>query len=409
MLSSRFASALTGLAVAVLLAAAAGPGPSAGAAEKPVKAFISSRPVPLESIAYERIPGWMADDHAAALDAFLVSCRKLGRPPEPDDPPVLPDKAWIVTELVRICDVAEAMPESERSNREAARQFFERWFDPFNVRGPRAGRLTGYYEPEVDGSLERSAEYDVPVFRRPPDLVSLVDGGGAVPPGGWTAMRNDNGKLVPYFTRAEIDDGALDDKGLELLYLASPVDAFFMHIQGSGRVRLPDGRVMRIGFDGKNGYPFTPIARVMLKRGLVRKEDLALARMKAWLAADPERGRKIMQENKSYIFFKERKELSPEMGPVGGQDVPLTPGRSLAVDPAYNPLGLPIFVVSPGMKHAGKRGFRRLMIAQDIGSAIKGPERGDVFWGSGDAAGRSAGRTNHPGHFVVLLPRTSPR
>jgi membrane-bound lytic murein transglycosylase A len=218
-------------------------------------------------------------------------------------------------------------------------------------------------------------------------------------------MRRMGEKLVPYHTRADIDAGALEGKGLELLYLDDPVELFFMQVQGSGRVKLRDGSWVRLGYAAKNGHSYTSIGKLLAARGEGRPKDLTMEGLKRWLRADPARGRALMQENKSYVFFRELPEGEAGDGPVGAQGVSLTPGRSLAVDAHYHRLGLPVFVTADELMSEGGRPFRRLMIAQDVGSAIKGPERGDIFWGTGEAAGAIAGVTRHGARFHVLLPK----
>jgi membrane-bound lytic murein transglycosylase A len=223
-----------------------------------------------------------------------------------------------------------------------------------------------------------------------------------------THGRKTEAGVEPFATRAAIEQGALKGKGLELMYLSDPVEVFFLQIQGSGRVKLPDGSVVRVHYDGKNGHPYSSIGRYLMEKGLLAADKVSMGALKQWLKADAERGKLVMWQNASYVFFRELK--GPEAkGPLGAMNAQLTPGRSLAVDPGHHALGLPIFVSGDGMKHVNKAGvFNRLMVAQDVGSAIKGPERGDIYFGSGDAAGRLAGVTKHPGKFVVLLPNDAP-
>jgi membrane-bound lytic murein transglycosylase A len=221
---------------------------------------------------------------------------------------------------------------------------------------------------------------------------------------GLSVMRKSGEELVPYYTRGEIDAGALAGRGLELLYLDDPVELFFMQIQGSGRVRLTDGTWVRLGYAAKNGHSYTSIGRLLAERGEKAPGGLTMEGLKWWLRADPGRGRALMHENKSYVFFRELPKGEAGEGPVGAQGVPLTPGRSLAVDASYHALGTPIFVTAPDLA-AGGAPFRRLMVAQDVGSAIRGLERGDIFFGTGEAAGAIAGTTKHKARFYVLLPK----
>jgi membrane-bound lytic murein transglycosylase A len=213
----------------------------------------------------------------------------------------------------------------------------------------------------------------------------------------------------PYATRADIEEGALADKGLELLWLADPVDTFFMHIQGSGRIRLPDGSMVRVTYDGKNGHPYTSIGRYLIDAGLFPADRMSLDALKEWLKRDAIQGRDAMRQNKSFVFFRELEGEEAESA-LGVHFIPLSDGRSLAVDTAFHVIGTPIYVSAPALTHGGQPdGFSRLMIAQDVGSAIRGPERGDIYFGSGDEAGKLAGTTKHGGTFVALLPRAGGR
>ena len=343
---------------------------------------VDDEKISLKPVSFAEIDGWSSDDHAAAFVALLRSCRKSATPDE-------------------ACTVALAL--GEQIDCTAARKFFETHYTPHVVEGgTQAGFVTGYYEPEVNGARERGGKFTVPVYRRPDDLVTLKpDSECARFNDSITGMRETPDGPKPYYTRAEIDGGALASRGLELLYLDDFVELFFLQVQGSGRVRLADGSVVRLGFAAKNGHPYTSIGKRLVEMGEGRPEDLTMDGVKAWLRADPERGRALMHENKSYVFFRE---IEGD-GPIGAQGVALTPGRSLAVDTAYHKLGLPVFVTVPDLAAADGAPFQRLMIAQDVGSAIRGPERGDVFFGSGETAGAIAGRTRHQAKFFILLPK----
>ncbi len=267
------------------------------------------------------------------------------------------------------------------------------------------GLLTGYFEPIVDGSRTPDHRFRVPLHRRPPDLVNVVAESERADPGvAYTHMRQTANGLVPYPTRAEIDAGALEGQSLELIWLADPVDAFFAQVQGSLRVRLPDGTLVGLTYDGKNGHPYTSIGRILIDRGEIEPAAMSLERLGTWARSDEARGRKLMQHNASYVFFRETDDASAQ-GVLG---TPLLPGRSLAVDTAHVALGLPVFVDAPSLRHWGRRApFRRLMVAHDVGSAIRGPERGDIYFGAGTLAGKRAGITKHPVDFYVLLPRAA--
>jgi membrane-bound lytic murein transglycosylase A len=353
-------------------------------------------PVRTERVGFSDVAGWAEDDLGPALEAFLASCAVLtvrGRSSR---------KGHIRDALARLAPDAERARGTESS----ARAFFETHFIPHRLSAGGNGFLTGYYEPELEGALERGQGFEVPILAKPDDLVDLVDRTlHAQANTEFAAGRRDGDEIVPYFTRGEIEDGAIAGCGLEIAYLKDPIDAFLLHVQGSGRIRLPDGRVIRVGYAGKNGYPYTSIGGVLVSRGVAPAAEMTLDRLRAWLSEDATRARELMRHNRSYIFFRKLPEGTGDAGPIGAQGVALTEGRSLAVDASYHPLGLPIFVTAETLRHHGADGFRRLMIAQDVGSAIRGPERGDIFWGTGKSAERLAGLTRHAGEFVVLLPK----
>jgi peptidoglycan lytic transglycosylase A len=346
---------------------------------------VEDEPITFRPVSFAELDGWRDDDHATALGALLKSCRKA-------------------VSADAICAAAFAL--GEEAGREAARAFFEAHYTPHVIEGAKEGGfVTGYYEPELRGSRQRGGAFQIPVYRRPDDLITLApDTDRARFNDRITGMRQTPDGEVPYFTRAEIDAGALQGRGLELLYLDDPVELFFMQVQGSGRVQLADGSSVRLGFAGKNGHPYSSIGKLLVERGEGRPETMTMAGVKAWLRADPARARALLHENRSYVFFRELEGEEGRDGPLGAQGVALTPGRSLAVDAAYHALGTPVFVTVPDLAEPEGQPFRRLMVAQDVGSAIRGPERGDIFWGSGEAAGAVAGKTRHKARFVVLLP-----
>jgi membrane-bound lytic murein transglycosylase A len=349
-------------------------------------------------VSFAEIDGWQADDQAAAFQTLLKSCRKIAA--KPDSP------------SAGACATAIDLGARGELSRQSARAFFEANYTPHRIVGaPRPGLVTGYYEPEVEGAREKGGKFQVPVYGRPADLVVVKPDEMRArnsANGTLTAMRETSDGLVPYFTREEIDKGALQGRGLEVLYLADPVELFFMQVQGSARVRLPGGATVRLSYAGKNGYPYTSISKRLVELGEGKPKTMSMQGIKEWLRAAPERGRKLMWENRSYVFFRVLDDKEWEAGPIGAQGVTLTPGRSLAVDVSYHALGLPIFVEAPQLAGLDGAPFRRLMIAQDVGSAIKGPERGDIFWGSGDGAGVIAGTTLAPAQFIVLLPSAAP-
>ncbi len=342
-------------------------------------------------IAFSQIAGWTADDHTAAFGAFRQSCKGLLAQDDADQ------------QIRALCE--QALSAAGRPSSDEARVFFETNFRAYAVARPETGAMvTGYYEPDVRGSLDPSDEFPVPVYALPDDLALLAPDEN--PEGlatDLTAVRHTSDGPVPYYTRQEIEEGALHGRGLELAFLADPCEAFVMQVQGSGRIRLPDGSALPIGFAGKNGHPYTSIGKVLVERGELDPAAASLGRLLEWLRADPQRGRRLMWENKSYPFFRIR-DGAADASPTGALGAPLTPGRSLAVDPRYHRLGLPIWVSAPDLTDMSGDGFTRLMIAQDTGSAIRGPVRGDVYWGSGEEAGRIAGITRHTCDFHILIP-----
>jgi len=350
-----------------------------------------------QSVGFADLPGWAEDDHAAALKAFQQACAVAPKGGRAADHAAL---------LAQICEQALAIATVKPA---AAREFFETHFQPVRISHDKPDALlTGYYEPELQGSLTLDANHRVPVLKRPDDLVDVVpatERAKANAEGRLASMRKTATGLEPYFTRAEITAGALAGRGLELLYLRDPVDAYLMHVQGSASIRLTDGRLVRIGYAGKNGYPYTSAGSVLIRSGAIKREHLTMQSMRSWLRAHPVEATAVLNENKSYIFFELKPEAEGKSGPVGGQGTPLTPRRSLAVDPSFYTLGAPVFVASDTLHDDNDQVFRHLMIAQDVGSAIHGPERGDIFWGTGTAAEAFAGRTKDRGHIYALLPR----
>ncbi len=367
-----------------------------------VSANSGAPPAGFKPAAFSELPGWETDDHAAAFAAFLKSCSRIEAAARAGNKA---GKIAIPPELLAACAEAAKLP--AKVDRKTAKAFFEGWFLPHSVvhKGP-AGLLTGYYEPVLDGSRKQEGRFQTPIYKRPPDLVNLVEEAQRAVKGvALTHARKTPNGTVPYSTRAEIEGGALKGKGLELIYLGDSIDVFFMQVQGSGRISLPDGSKIRVHYDGKNGHPYTSIGRYLIDKGLLAADKVSLEALQKWLRADPERGRQVMHQNASYVFFRELHGSEAE-NVLGVLEIPLTPGRSLAVDASVHALGTPIYVMAPTLTHAVKgKPFQRLMIAQDVGSAIKGPERGDIYFGSGTAAGKLAGVTKHPGRYFVLLPR----
>ena len=354
----------------------------------------------LEALSFKDLEAWADDDHAAAFRAFLRSCRALDASTAELRPAQAPQR-----HLVAVCRAALKDPNLSRSE---ARRFFEAHFQPFAV-VPHSGQgfLTGYYEPEFQGSRTPDARYRIPLLARPDDLVTIPQ--GETLPGidkGLQAARRTAKGYEPYPDRAAIEDGALGSLAKPIVYLQEPGEAFIIHVQGSSRIRLTDGSVMRVAYAGRNGRPYTSIGRVLVQRGEMDLESMTLAKLMGWLKDNPGPARELMRLNQSYIFFREADELAPEDGPIGGAGFPLVPGRSLAVDRQLWTYGLPFWLEGELPLTLGKsEPLRRLMIAQDTGSAIVGPARGDFFFGSGDEAGIRAGLLRHTTRFVVLKPK----
>jgi len=365
------------------------------------------RPTPpekltLEKISFAELSGWSDDKHAEALAAFLNSCPALAKAAPAVSGNEAPEngfgeaKSWQT-----ICDEAKTVPAGDDR---AARAFFEAQFTPYRAgnNGGTEGLFTGYYVPELKGSRKRSAKFRIPIYRVPDDLVTADLGlFKADLKGQRIAGKVENGKLKPYDTRAEIDAGALANRRLEILYVDDPIDAFFLHIQGSGRVVMEDGKAALIGYAGSNGRPYVAIGRELVDKGAMSKDDVTMQSIRNWLAAHPGDAEKTMEQNPSYVFFHELSGADA----LGAEGVALTPGRSLAVDHRFLPYGIPLWLDS--RDPMSEQPLRRLMIAQDTGGAITGPVRGDVFWGYGHEAGERAGKMKEPGRYFLLLPKTA--
>jgi membrane-bound lytic murein transglycosylase A len=342
----------------------------------------------LRPVEFSVLPGWSVDDHASAFRTFLASCRAISASATPSR------AAQAIGEgLKAVCARALAKPAADAA---AARRFFEDNFRPYRIgtAGGGEGFLTGYYEPVVEGALAPSATYATPLLAVPPELKRLIGG------------RGDGRPAEPWHDRAAIEDGAVDARRHALVWLKDPVDAFFCQIQGSARVRLPDGRMMRLAFAARNGHDYTPVGRILIAQGIVPKEEMTLDRIRAYIEAHPAEGRALMRMNRSYVFFR-KADLAADQHAIGAQGLPLTPFRSIAVDRTLHVYGTPFFIEAslPLSAPGANDSFRHLMIAQDTGTAIVGPARADLYLGAGPEAGALAGRIRHPGRFVILLPR----
>ena len=358
--------------------------------------------VRLTPLAFAAIAGWSNHDAAGATDALRRSCREMmadGR-----GFVRAPRFAGLRADWSSACNAVIQLPAD--SDDGAMRRVLESHYLPFQVEDPTRpqGLFTGYYEATARGSRRRHGAYQVPIYRKPDDLVPLD--AGAESRLGTRYGRYVAGRAYPYFSRAEIDAGALADRGLELLWGDSLVDAFFIHIQGSGRISMDDGSTVRLAFAAKSGRPYTAIGAVLFQRGALNRDNLSMQALRDWLARHPAEAPEVLQQNQSFIFFREVDLADPALGPPGAQHVQLTPRRSLAVDRAWWALGTPIWldsaVIVPGRPD---RPFRTLMVAQDTGSAILGAARGDVFFGAGEEAAILAGYMKSPGRMIVLLPK----
>ncbi len=323
---------------------------------------------------YDQLLGWRDDASALAIPTLLRSCAAFLAKPDgaPLDAATKSADFGHVGEWRALCTAAAAVPANDDP---AARQFFEASFMPLLAanNSDSEGLFTGYFEITLNGSHRRGGKFQTPVYRRPLDPTR--------------------------YTRAEIEDGALSVQGLELLWVDDPVDEFFLEIQGSGRVQLQDGHILRIGYDGSNGKPYVAVGRLLVERGVMPREQVTMASIRGWMAAHPSEGAALRRDNPSFVFFRE---ITGD-GPLGAERVVLTAGRSLAVDRAVIPLGLPIWLEA--QQRFAPEFIHRLVIAQDAGGAIKGPVRGDLFWGHGTAASTGAGAMNASGRYYLLVPK----
>lgn len=348
----------------------------------------------LTPIAFSDLKGWADGDHAAAFAAFRSGAAVLG-----EHPTKTRTLGANGVALASILVQAAALP----ANLSEARAFFEAAFAPFEVNSSSgAGFFTGYYEPEVAGSLTQTPEFTVPVYRVPDDLVEIAVGEAPVLDPSFRFARKTTAGLGEYPDRAAIMAGVLAGRNLELAYLKDPVDAFFIHVQGAARIVLPDRRVMRVTYAAKSGHPYTPIGRVIADRTGLSRETTTMHTIRAWLADHPAEAPSVMAQNRSFIFFRETPVADPGLGPIAAAKVPLIAGRSLAVDRLQHTFHSPVWIETA--LPTGES-FHRLMVAHDTGSAIIGPARGDIFFGSGDEAGVIAGAMRASGRFVVLMPR----
>lgn len=338
----------------------------------------------VESLSFAALDGWKDDDHAAAFDTFLKSCRAIlnaGKGVRTVRP--------FLGALFKVCERAAAAGQLDRGH---ARAFFEDNFKPARVMpaGQAEGFFTGYYETEVDGSRFPSDEYKIPIYAAPAETV-----------------RKHQSKVFSDLDRTSIEDGALAGKDLEICYVKNPIDAFFAQIQGSTRVKLDTGKLLRLNYVASNGQPYTPVGKFLIDRGIVSKEDMTMDKIREFMESNPDEGKELRRKNRSFVFFQETS-LSAHDECIGAQGVPLTPGRSLAVDKKVHVFGTPIWIEAefPIDSEKPETKFRRLLFAQDTGSAIVGPARADIYFGHGEDVSHIAGRIKQHGQFVMLVPQS---
>lgn len=337
----------------------------------------------VEPIEFAALAGWEDDDHAAAFASFLKSCGAIRH-----GTPKMRKAKPIYGGLYTACTKALTLG---RLDRDKARVFFEEEFKAYRVAatGQSEGFFTGYYESEVLGSRTRTEEYKVPIYTAP-----------------LHAIKAKLSKVFAHLDRTRIEEGALAGQGLEICWVKNPVDLFFAQIQGSTRVRLDDGKTMRLNYIASNGHPYTPVGRDLIDRGIIAKEDMSMDRIRDWMEANPEEGRALRRKNRSFVFFQEQP-LAEHEECIGAQGVPLTPMRSVAVDKSLHVYGTPVWIDAelPIANEKPETPLRQLMIAQDTGSAILGPARADIYFGFGNDVGSIAGRVKQFGRFVMLVPR----
>ncbi len=341
---------------------------------------------PLKPVPWTQVDGWLLDRPAAALVAFQQSCKAIGK-----------REQWqqVCSEALRISTVGE----------KNSRDFFEAYFQPYqvlNADGSADGLITGYYGPELLGSRVPSKEYKYPLYRQPDDML-IIDLDSVYPELSQYRLRGRvvGHRVVPYYDRSEIDSGKSPLAGQELFWVEDPVELYFLHVQGSGRIRLPNGELVMVTYANQNGYPYRSIGKLLLERNEMTREQMSMQNIRKWVAENPDAGQKLLEENPSYVFFRE---LPAEVqSPPGALGIPLTALRSLAVDPRTIPLGAPVFLSTtfPGTDFP----LKQLMVAQDTGGAIKGAVRADFFWGMGNDAGKIAGKMKQVGRLWVLLPK----
>ena len=358
--------------------------------QPPVPAVPPVPPAPvLTPTTFSAVPGWGQDDLRQAWPAFQISCGVLIRKEE-----------W-----KQACSAARSVPATDGA---AIRSYFEAWFVPNQVRaadGVDTGLVTGYYEAMLRGSRSRAGKYQSPLYKVPDDLLT-VELASVYPDlkGKRLRGRLNGKKVIPYSTRAEI--AGADMAGKELLWVDDPVEAFFLEVQGSGRVVLDSGETVRVSYADQNGHPYKAIGRWLIDQGELTPAQATAQGIKAWIVANPSRRQELFNVNPSYVFFREERLPDPSVGPKGALGVPLTPGRSIAIDPLMLPLGAPVFLSTT--ESNSEVPMRRLVMGQDTGGAIRGAVRADFFFGFGNEAMENAGRMKQRGQLWVLMPKAAP-
>ncbi|MEE4188859.1 MAG: MltA domain-containing protein [Roseobacter sp.] len=309
--------------------------------------------VSVKVLSFDQLDGWSEDDHRKALDVFRNTCTDLK---DPD---------W-----QSLCGYASSNPDP--------RAFFELLFRPVLIEDGNPALFTGYFEPELNGALQPSDRFRYPLYRMPPEAQDVPQ---------WLSRRE------------LLESGVLEGRGLEIAWVDDPVEKFFLQIQGSGRVNLPDGSKLRVGYAGKNGHEYRSVGVELVRQGIFEPHQVSAQVIQNWVRRNGDAGRELLYHNPSYVFFREVSEVPAHLGPLGAMNRSVTTLRTVAVDPAFVPLGAPVWI-----EKDGEDPMRRLMVAQDTGSAIKGAQRADIFFGTGDAAGRAAGRLKDPGRLIALLP-----
>lgn len=354
----------------------------------------------LSARSFDDLPGWADDDHLAAFDAFRRSAfHALIKPYRTGS---------LGIDFAAFKTAYEAARTAPPTTRVEARAFFERHFAPAHVSPDNdTGLVTGFYEPVVEASPVRSEHHRWPLLSRPADLVDIDDSNRPADMDPYLAFaRQTADGPVEYHDRGAIEGGALARQGLEIAWFTDKVDVFFIHVQGAARLDMTDGRQLRVTYAAKSGQRFTGPGRVLVDAGEISLEKVTMQSIRAWFKANPDRVDEILWQNRSFIFFRLAAVEDAELGPIAAAKVPLSAGRSVAVDRLLHTFGTPFYIDAPTLTAFGGEPFRRLMIAQDTGSAITGPARGDLFAGSGDAAGEIAGVVRNAADFYALVPRS---